>query len=246
MNNDKLNIAEIYVSVQGEGPCIGVPAIFLRLAGCNFDCTWQVNGKVQHCDTRWAKKSGKSMSINEVLLEIFSLREKYKVSTLIVTGGEPALQAEPLMRVLQVLRNENNHFYHIDIESNGTMPKHCTKDLSKLTTWLRLFDHYVVSPKPQTKLYDLSIFYKESDKTKFFLKFVYDETPESLPWIIGTILWVQSYCGLTPENIILMSAGVNAKELRERDKRTIEICKEHNWRFSPRVHSYIWGLKKGV
>ena len=245
MLKDALRVAEIFCSIQGEGPCIGVPAIFLRLSGCNFDCNWNVNGKVQHCDTRWARNEGKLMSIPEVVQEIYKIREQYPVSTLIVTGGEPTLQAEQLRILITILRDRND-ITHIDIESNGTIPKYCVEQRkSMLSEWIGNFNHYIVSPKPQTKSKDLELLCRAAFPERFFFKFVCDDSKETNDWILKTI---QPFINLMlpRENIFLMSAGTNAQELRERDKRTIEICKEANVRFSPRVHSYIWGLKKGV
>ena len=39
-------INEIFYSLQGEGKLIGVPSLFVRLAGCGLRCTW--------CDTKYA------------------------------------------------------------------------------------------------------------------------------------------------------------------------------------------------
>ena len=33
-----LNISEQFYSIQGEGRTVGVPALFLRLQGCNLTC----------------------------------------------------------------------------------------------------------------------------------------------------------------------------------------------------------------
>ena len=37
----KLKIAEIFYSLQGEGKWAGVPSVFLRTFGCNFQCSIQ-------------------------------------------------------------------------------------------------------------------------------------------------------------------------------------------------------------
>ena len=34
----KLRYSEMFYSVQGEGKFVGVPSVFLRLFGCNFEC----------------------------------------------------------------------------------------------------------------------------------------------------------------------------------------------------------------
>ena len=40
---DGIQVVEIFESLQGEGYNTGMPAVFLRLGGCNLACPW--------CDT---------------------------------------------------------------------------------------------------------------------------------------------------------------------------------------------------
>ena len=35
---EKLRYSEIFYSVQGEGRFVGVPSVFFRVFGCNFNC----------------------------------------------------------------------------------------------------------------------------------------------------------------------------------------------------------------
>jgi len=80
-----LLVSEIFFSVQGEGPGIGKPAVFLRLSGCNLKCAW--------CDTKYTWHGGKMMTEPTVLKEI----KRYPCKRLVVTGGEPLLQQDNLM-----------------------------------------------------------------------------------------------------------------------------------------------------
>ena len=35
---NKLSISEVFYSIQGEGKTVGIPSVFVRLAGCNLMC----------------------------------------------------------------------------------------------------------------------------------------------------------------------------------------------------------------
>ena len=98
-----MKISEIFESIQGEGTNAGKPVVFLRTAECNLKCTW--------CDTKFTwdwkqfdySKEVKEMSIKEVINSI----SKFNVKHLVITGGEPLLQQEPLIDLVQILVNKN-------------------------------------------------------------------------------------------------------------------------------------------
>jgi 7-carboxy-7-deazaguanine synthase len=76
-----LLISEIFHSLQGEGPWAGLPASFIRLAGCLEPfCPW--------CDTPYALGGGQEVSLGEIL----SLVAPHPASRVVITGGEPFLQ----------------------------------------------------------------------------------------------------------------------------------------------------------
>jgi 7-carboxy-7-deazaguanine synthase len=98
---NKLKVVEIFYSLQGEGANSGMPAIFIRLSGCNLNC-W-------YCDTEW--HSFVEMSIPEILNEI----GQYPCKNIIWTGGEPTLQLND-----EILEHFDG-YYHC-IETNGSNP----------------------------------------------------------------------------------------------------------------------------
>lgn len=115
-----LQLSEIFYSIQGEGTHVGIPAVFVRLAGCNLSCGF--------CDTDYAVKffSG----IEDVVRRIRDIAPQCR--TVILTGGEPLAQTEAL-DLVEVLRARG---YAIHIESNGTIAADLPPDV-----WL------CVSPK---------------------------------------------------------------------------------------------------
>ena len=111
---DKLLVSEIFYSIDGEGSRTGAPAIFIRLFGCNLDCTY--------CDSRYACKTelpGEScfkqwMTLDEIIngVEMFD-----PCRCITLTGGEPLLQ--PM--ATQLISRLRSLGYWVNIETNGSI-----------------------------------------------------------------------------------------------------------------------------
>ena len=74
------HINEIFQTLQGEGHNVGRAAVFVRFSGCNLRCPF--------CDTDFA--ASREMSGEEIAGAVAS----YGARLVVLTGGEPALQAE--------------------------------------------------------------------------------------------------------------------------------------------------------
>jgi 7-carboxy-7-deazaguanine synthase len=115
-----LQLAEIFYSVQGEGIHTGIPAVFVRLAGCNLNCRF--------CDTDYSLKF--FASVEDILRSVRNLGVEGALT--IITGGEPFAQKET-SALIEALRNAG---HRVHIESNGTIPVALPSDV-----WL------TISPK---------------------------------------------------------------------------------------------------
>lgn len=102
-------VAEIFDSVQGEGPYIGYRQLFIRFCGCNLLC--------DYCDTEFDQ--GDEYPLDELVKKVktYNLKPLHSVS---LTGGEPLVQYEFLKEFLPELKNLGLKIY---LETNGTMPK---------------------------------------------------------------------------------------------------------------------------
>jgi len=114
-----MKIAEIFLSVQGEGPQVGMISWFIRTSGCNLSCNW--------CDSKYANE-GKEMSISEIIDSL----PPNECNNVVITGGEPLLQKD-LLELLSCLPHK------IYVETNGTI--YDSKLIGMAT--------YIVSPKLQ-------------------------------------------------------------------------------------------------
>ncbi|PIW33543.1 MAG: organic radical-activating protein [Nitrosopumilales archaeon CG15_BIG_FIL_POST_REV_8_21_14_020_37_12] len=81
----KVQLFEIFTSVEGEGILFGTKTLFVRLAGCPFTCFY--------CDTKESLPldSGKEYTIDEAckLIDTTLQNQTYKVN---FTGGDPLIQ----------------------------------------------------------------------------------------------------------------------------------------------------------
>lgn len=132
-----MNISEIFYSLQGEGPTRGIPAIFIRLTGCNLTCGIQSSicdaSKAEWiCDSYRVWKTLSEDIDNEHLYErILSFCSKEDLTShrvhIIWTGGEPTLSknASDILSFYRYLEQKDPYVYsHLisEIETNGTIP----------------------------------------------------------------------------------------------------------------------------
>lgn len=101
-----MKVNEIFYSIEGEGIRAGMPCTFIRLFGCNLNCSY--------CDTRYACEGDdfKYMSIIEILDEVKNIG----CPNVTVTGGEP-LMHDGIRSLLVSLVAEG---YKVNVETNGS------------------------------------------------------------------------------------------------------------------------------
>lgn len=113
-----LFVKSIFKTLQGEGPNVGMPAIFVRLGGCNLACSF--------CDTEFEQYSEQKLSsILQIIQRISKNKKGIKsVNLVIITGGEPFRQ--PINALCKELLNLN---FSIQIETNGTLYRKIPKEV---------------------------------------------------------------------------------------------------------------------
>jgi len=109
-------IADIFLSVQGEGIYVGQPQIFIRFSGCNLNCDF--------CDTPSPK--GRPYGVLDIVDSVDSLNSSSAANTISITGGEPLLYTDFLKLILPQFKKKNFRIY---LETNGTLPGNLAKVL---------------------------------------------------------------------------------------------------------------------
>lgn len=109
-SGEVLEVQEIFPTVQGEGPYAGVPAVFVRLGGCNLACGF--------CDTEF--ENFRQVRLRDILaaIEEYARGEGGRITRqlVVLTGGEPMRQSiEKLCEELVAAG------FLVQIETNGTV-----------------------------------------------------------------------------------------------------------------------------
>lgn len=231
---------EIFASLQGEGPSMGMPVAFVRLSRCNLACTW--------CDTAYTwrfegdnrphrdaiafdrKANQVTLSPAETAERIAALGQK----RLVITGGEPLLQAPALAEMLGHLPD-----IAVEIETNGTVACPARLDVR--------VDQYNVSPKlshsgnPATQALLPERLDAWASEPRAFLKFVV-----AAPEDVDEVLALHARYRFRPDRVFLMAEGTDSATLRARQAWLAPLCLEHGFRMSDRMHIHLYGDTRGT
>lgn len=239
-------IGEYFVSIQGEGPTMGKPSIFLRTGGCNLNCGAGEGAKWK-CDSTKVWKKGTPYTIDDLIAEMETktnfIQKLASGFHLILTGGEPMLQQKQLLSFLKrvqeimIAKFKKDRFY-VEIETNGTiMPDY------EFSVWI---NQYNISPKlsnsgeieADTKKIDVLKAIMASSKN-FVFKFVISDEADLMESI-------KHYNFVPLGRIWLMPACSTREELVVASQYLAQVCIEKGANFSPRLQLLIWDKTTGV
>jgi 7-carboxy-7-deazaguanine synthase len=214
-----LKISEIFYSIEGEGIEIGRPEIFVRLSGCNLNCSW--------CDTKYALVGGKEMDINSVLKEV----SHFPCQSVSITGGEPLIQMGEVCQLVKELKQLD---YWVQLNTNGTLFSEEIFNLADLISMDCKCPSSEMKSKDEVLRKTLKLF---NSKTQF--KFVISNMRD-YKYAIRKV----SYLLSEAKNIIFQpewSSREFAKEMAFRIGKS-----KCNIRLILQQHKMIWGSKRGV
>jgi organic radical activating enzyme len=227
----ELKLSELFESIQGEGASAGEPALFVRLALCNLDCSW--------CDTPYTWNWNSFDYDAEVKLapvaELGAKIARSGARRVIVTGGEPLLQQAALAELFDALPAA----LAIEIETNGT--------LAPSDALVARVDQWNVSPKLENSGVSEQRRLRPSalgvlrDSGRAWLKLVVATEADiaEADAVVRRLGWPES-------RVLLMPEARTRAELAERSPAVRAACEATGYRFSPRLHIERWDGRRGV
>ncbi|QQL46270.1 7-carboxy-7-deazaguanine synthase QueE [Sulfuriroseicoccus oceanibius] len=240
---------EVFHTLQGEGASVGAPAVFVRLSLCNLHCIW--------CDTdytwNWegtpfvhendAKAGYQKFRKDDQLIEVDAgslAREiaSYETRRVVITGGEPLLQQEGVVALMDALRAISPE-YVFEVETNGTRVPSAEV--------LERVNQFNVSPKlansgnKESQRIRSEAFDAFVASGKAWFKFVI-AAPEDLDEVRGLV----ERFGLPVARVMLMPEGRSAEAIDAHRELVIEACLREGFRFADRLHLRLFGAKRAT
>jgi organic radical activating enzyme len=231
---------EIFASLQGEGPSLGRPSTFIRLSRCNLACqwcdtayTWRFTGDNRpHRDGLAFERNANQLTLSEA--EVAERITAHGGDRLVITGGEPLLQAPALARMIALLPP-----MHVEIETNGTVAPTTALDA--------LVHQYNVSPKlaHSGNPADLALIPERlaawaADPRAFF-KFVVASEAD-----VDEVLALKAEYAIPGDRLFLMPEGTDSATINARLRWLAPICQKNGMRLTDRLHIHLYGDTRGT
>lgn len=234
-----VRVQERFVSLQGEGPLVGMPSSFIRLSGCNLRCAW--------CDspqTSWSPQ-GSRQTLDE-LVDWCRGGPRHVV----LTGGEPLVEPR-VVELAQMLRRAG---HHLTVETAATtVPPGFAADLvcmsPKLSHSTPGPDHGAWQLRHQQRRWRPDVI-RELMKLPWQLKFVVRATdPRALADDVGEIQQMLAELEIDAsqhEHVLLMPECIDQERLGADYAALAPICQLNGFRLGSRLHIAIFGHRPGT
>lgn len=231
----RIRVSEIFgPTIQGEGATTGRNSAFVRLSGCNLECSW--------CDTPytwdWKGRNGTKYERleEEIRMEVSSVVAKvlkFNTDNVVITGGEPLTQPGPLVDLLQALVAEG---LSVEVETNGT--REWPSLAPPQTRWniSPKLSNSGNSPAKRFKPDALASFPHRTTTYKFVVR-----TANDVLEVVG----IAEALGLANSSVYLMPEGKTQKELDQHLPAVMTAALGHGYNVSHRLQVVIWGDKRG-
>lgn len=225
-HDGKLQVRDIFYTLQGEGPFAGHSCVFIRLSGCNQRCWF--------CDTEWDDDKDQYLSVGAIAEDVLDQFAGRMPRLVVITGGEPLRQ--DLSHLIPALEQLSpNCTTKIQIETAGTIWQDV---LHRESVYL------VVSPK--TPKIDPKI-HTFADAFKYVIRAGYTDPEDGLPVMVtqpGTKLTAQRLArprvGLRP--YLSPMDELRLDDTKRNEAEVVQLALKHGYIAGIQLHK-VWELK---
>jgi organic radical activating enzyme len=229
-----LVVAETFgPTFQGEGPSAGRRCCFIRLGGCNLQCSW--------CDSKftWDARSHdlRAELTRRPSAGICAEVEAYGVDMVVITGGEPLLHQhqrgwEDLLSWL------DRHRYRVEVETNGTLPP--TDFTARRVMQFNVSPKLTNSGDPLRKRIRPEAIAALSATGRAVFKFVCTSRVD-----VEEVASLVDLLELPTRNVWVMPEGRDDATIASVARAIADPVRFHGFNLTLRQHVTVWGDKRG-
>lgn len=222
---------------QGEGPSVGRLAVFVRLWGCNLDCswcdtpyTWDTRGKNGTVFSRAAESAEWTL---ESIADRFNELSAGLNCVLVVTGGEPLIQQARIIELIDLLPGVN-----VEVETNGTILPEV--DSSRVAFNISPKLESANTTKDPIRIEALREF-SELKESRVAFKFVCSTETD-----LDEVAQIVDEADLNPAQVWIMPEGRNAETILGTSRALAQDVLNHGYNLTTRLHVLLWDDLRGV
>lgn len=230
-SRQRLRLADIFFSIQGEGALTGTPSVFIRTTGCNLRCWF--------CDTPYT--SSEPEGTWHTLEDILKVSEEFETRHVVITGGEPLLPAA----IVPLTHAFAERAWHITIETAGTIQRDVACDLMSISP--KLSNSLPKEPnawqtRHQHQRHQPEVIKQLISQYDYQLKFVID-TPDDIDEVLS---YLQHFPMVPPGHVWLMPQGIDAETLAYKSTWLEPLAAKHGFHYCPRKHVELFGNQRAT
>jgi len=197
---------------------------------------------VKNCDTKYTwdwdnyDRTLQTVSLEESeLAELIATKAGPATRTVVITGGEPLLQQQHIVRVAERLKRDG---FRIEVETSGT--------IEPSTELQQLVDQWNVSPKLESSGNKRTARLRSGPLTWFAgaeranFKFVIASKAD-----LDEALELATRFQIPPGRITVMPEGTDAETLTAGARWLVDAARDNGLRFGTRLHVYTRGPEPG-
>lgn len=223
-------------TIQGEGPFAGRPAIFTRLGGCDYRCSWCDSMHAVDSKHRFDWKPIESADLARQIVDLAGGRPVLHV----LTGGNPCIQ--DCAELIEALADAG---IRTQVETQGSI----------WPSWLNACD-VVVSPKPPSSghgvdLEGVAMFaWKPAHEKRLAVKVVVkDEADLEFAMLAAAAFGPHVPFFVSPCNPEGSDGAPPLTGMRDAYRwlceRIAALPGAERWRVIPQLHVFAWGSERG-
>lgn len=266
INEDLDTGFQISGTVQGEGKLTGTPCLFVRTSGCNIRCVWLNENGGSPCDTAYSSHHPESnkMEIQDIV-DTLKHNLGTNIKHLVISGGEPFQQTKQLRELVTEIKKQLP-FIHITIETNATIfdeeaaklvdlismsPKLSNSDPTEDKFTGKEMENFTYNTNWERKHKDLR---RNIDVIQKFINTALNNNNDfQLKFVISNEIdldevrqFEKELYNIKSSDILLMPEGYFAEDIIKKSIWITNKCVENGYGFTTRLHTLLFGAKRGV